>query len=307
MAFREQGYLIMASTEAARALLAENVALAAVAWAPTSHCWRPPSWRSASPGSRPRAWPRAASARSGEGWFDPRASPPCSAMPPRRAASPSCTIESPASTCAAASRPFARGRRQDRVRRLVNAAGAWAGELAALAGVRLPVEPRKRFVYVIDCREAPEALHRAPLTVDPSGVWFRPEGRVFLCGKSPEENEEPPAVDLDAHRPRLLRAARCGRSWRARAGVRERQGGQRLGRLLRLQHAGPERGHRPASRRSRNLFFANGFSGHGAQQAAARRTRGRRADRARRLPDPRPDAARLRPHRREAGRCSSAT
>ena len=67
----------------------------------------------------------------------------------------------------------------------VVAAGAWAGELAALAGVPLPVEPRKRYVYVIDCREASDALHRAPLTVDPSGVWFRPEGRVFLCGKSP--------------------------------------------------------------------------------------------------------------------------
>ena len=64
--------------------------------------------------------------------------------------------------------------------------------------LRLPVEPRKRYVYVIDCREASEALHRAPLTVDPSGVWFRPEGRFFLCGKSPEESEEPPAADLDA-------------------------------------------------------------------------------------------------------------
>ena len=81
---------------------------------------------------------------------------------------------------------------------LVNAAGPWAGELAALAGVPLPVEPRKRYVYVIDCREASDALHRAPLTVDPSGVWFRPEGRVFLCGKSPEASEEPPATDLDA-------------------------------------------------------------------------------------------------------------
>ena len=69
---------------------------------------------------------------------------------------------------------------------LVNAAGAWAGELSALAGVRLPVEPRKRYVYVLDCREASEAQHWAPLTVDPSGVWFRPEGRFFLCGKSPE-------------------------------------------------------------------------------------------------------------------------
>ena len=81
--------------------------------------------------------------------------------------------------------------------RLVNAAGAWAGELAALAGVKLPVEPRKRYVYVIDCREPPETLRQAPLTVDPSGVWLRPEGRFFLCGKSPEEDQEPPIGDLD--------------------------------------------------------------------------------------------------------------
>ena len=120
-------------------------------------------------------------------------------MRPRREGQPSSTIASPASTSAAASR---------RVRlasgasiacgALVNAAGPWAGKLAALAGVPLPVEPRKRYVYVIDCREASDALHRAPLTVDPSGVWFRPEGRFFLCGKSPEAGEEPPATDLDA-------------------------------------------------------------------------------------------------------------
>src|SRR5262249_36348399 len=68
---------------------------------------------------------------------------------------------------------------------LVGAAGAWSGAFGALAGVPLPVEPRKRYVYVLDCRGAGEGLHGAPLTVDPSGVWFRPEGRYFLCGKSP--------------------------------------------------------------------------------------------------------------------------
>ncbi len=72
---------------------------------------------------------------------------------------------------------------------LVNAAGPWAGKLAALAGIRLPVEPRKRYVYVIDCRQPPPLLHKAPLTVDISGVWFRPEGRLFLCGKSPEPDQ----------------------------------------------------------------------------------------------------------------------
>ena len=147
--------------------------------------------------------------------------------------------------------------------------GPWAGELAALAGVPLPVEPRKRFVYVIDCREASEALHKAPLTVDPSGVWFRPEGRFFLCGKSPEESEEPPAADLDAIDHAFFESEVWPRLAAARAGVREHQGGECLGRLLRLQHARSERRHRPASRSLRNLYFANGFSGHGAQQGAA--------------------------------------
>jgi len=78
---------------------------------------------------------------------------------------------------------------------LVNAAGAGGGKLADLAGIDLPVGPRKRYVYVLDCPAATEALHKAPLTVLPGGVYFRPEGRNFLCGLSPEEHEEP--ADLD--------------------------------------------------------------------------------------------------------------
>jgi glycine/D-amino acid oxidase-like deaminating enzyme len=158
-------------------------------------------------------------------------------------------------------------KRSIEARFVVNAAGPWAGKLAALAGLRLPVEPRKRYVYVIDCREASDALRRAPLTVDPSGVWFRPEGRVFLCGKSPEASEEPPATDLDAidHAffenevwPRLaarvpvFASVKVVNAWAGYYDYNTLDQNAVIG----------------AHPTIPNLYFANGFSGHGAQQAA---------------------------------------
>lgn len=44
---------------------------------------------------------------------------------------------------------------------IVNAAGPQAGRVAALAGLDLPVVPKKRFVYVFDCRD--KLVPRLPL------------------------------------------------------------------------------------------------------------------------------------------------
>ena len=68
----------------------------------------------------------------------------------------------------------------------VNSTGYHARTIAAMAGIDLPVHPRKRFVYVFDCRDE---IENVPLTIDPTGAWFRPEGTNFICGISPEDQE----------------------------------------------------------------------------------------------------------------------
>ena len=265
--FREQGYLIT-STETGRELLAENVALQQshgadielLEAAELAHRF---------PWIATQGVAAGAFGRSGEGWFDP----PSLASLLRNAAKARgvAVLHDRVTGIEARARVEAvRLARGGRIAcgALVNAAGAWAGELAALAGARLPVEPRKRFVYVIDCRGATEALHRAPLTVDPSGVWFRPEGRFFLCGKSPEEKAEPRPVNLDQidHEffddevwPQLAQRVPAFESVKA---VNAWAGYYDYNTLDQNAVIGPHP-------QLGNLYFANGFSGHGAQQGAA--------------------------------------
>ena len=295
--FREQGYLILAS-EAAQSVLAENVALQQSIGAPIELGERTDLAR-LYPWLSPEGIAAGAYSRSGEGWYDP----PSLAALFRQAAKAQgveirndevIAIEKSASRIEAVQLNGG-----DRIvcGALVNAAGPWAGQLAAMAGVPLPVEPRKRYVYVIDCREAPEALHKGPLTVDPSGVWFRPEGRLFICGKSPEESAEPPAVDLDqidhaffdsevwpqlAARVPAFESLKVVNAWAGYYDTNTLDHNAVIGRH-------PD--HRQPLLRQRLL---------GARRAAGSggRERGGRAHRARRLPHHRPDAARLRAHRR---------
>jgi FAD-dependent oxidoreductase domain-containing protein 1 len=71
--------------------------------------------------------------------------------------------------------------------------GSGAGDLS----VALPVEKRKRFVYVPHCPGGPGL--DCPLVVDPTGVYFRREGAGgnYLCGQSPTEEQEPTDTSLE--------------------------------------------------------------------------------------------------------------
>jgi sarcosine oxidase, subunit beta len=74
---------------------------------------------------------------------------------------------------------------------VIDAAGPWSAEVAALAGIALPAHPVCRQVF----RTAPfaEIPSNAPLTVDvATNLWFRPHEGGFWWGKSDED--EPPGL-----------------------------------------------------------------------------------------------------------------
>jgi glycine/D-amino acid oxidase-like deaminating enzyme len=148
---------------------------------------------------------------------------------------------------------------------VVNAAGPRAADVAALAGIDLPVRPRKRLVFHV---EAPVSLGAAPLTVDPSGMYFRPEGLAYIAGFSPRDGDaDPDTLDLAP-----ARAPFEDFVWPALA--------HRVAGFDRLRLLDTWAGHYEVNTldhnaivgphpRVANLLFANGFSGHGLQQAPA--------------------------------------
>ncbi|NOR61699.1 MAG: FAD-dependent oxidoreductase [Rhodobacteraceae bacterium] len=147
----------------------------------------------------------------------------------------------------------------------INAAGPYAAEISKMAGIALPVEPRKRTNFTFDCAVPPEGS--LPLMIDPSGVWVRPEGQHFLCGCSPEHD---PVVGHDDFEPRfqefeeIIWPALAARSPAFEAiKMQAMWAGHYAYNVLdqnAVTGAHPEIG---------NFYFANGFSGHGLQQAPA--------------------------------------
>ena len=147
---------------------------------------------------------------------------------------------------------------------LVNAAGPAAGRLAAMAGRPLPVEPRKRSVFVLDCPGGPAPM---PLVADPSGFWLRPEGGRYLTGLSPAAEHDGCCDPVDfepdhdifedqlwpalAARIPAFETLRVVNAWAGHYDYNVLDQNAVIGR-------DPEIG---------NFIYANGFSGHGLQQA----------------------------------------
>ncbi len=147
---------------------------------------------------------------------------------------------------------------------VVNAAGAWAGRVAALAGIDLPVEPVRRHIFLTGpVRDLPPVI---PMTIDSdSGVLVRREGdRVLIAYSNPDE---PAGFNL-AFDPDFVHrfAEPLDRRFPAVAagGIDSRRSWSGLYEVTPDHHSviGPVPG-RPG------FLLANGFSGHGVMHAPA--------------------------------------
>ncbi|MEM0944664.1 MAG: FAD-binding oxidoreductase, partial [Pseudomonadota bacterium] len=148
---------------------------------------------------------------------------------------------------------------------VVNAAGPRAATIAGMAGLEIPIEPRRRYTYIFD---AAEPLGQdLPLTIDPSGVHMRTDGRYYLCGCPPFDDhamafddfsEEPgiweeklwPAL---AHRVPAFERIKVIRSWVGHYAYNTLDHNAVIG-------FAPEVG---------KFLVMNGFSGHGFQHSPA--------------------------------------
>ena len=70
---------------------------------------------------------------------------------------------------------------------VINCAGAWAPELCEKMGYPIPVVPLKRMITVFQTAQSLE--NKLPLTIDPTGVYFRHEGEAIITGYA--EDVEP--------------------------------------------------------------------------------------------------------------------
>jgi len=149
-------------------------------------------------------------------------------------------------------------------RTVVNAAGAWAAQVAKFVGVELPVEPLRRML--VPSEPFNDFPHSSPMVIDmTNGFHFRPEGRGFLLAWN--DPEETPGFKTDFENSFiekiLTRAADRVPAFenlpinpkRAWAGLYEMTPDHHavLGAVAEVP----------------GFFLANGFSGHGVMHAPA--------------------------------------
>ena len=144
-------------------------------------------------------------------------------------------------------------------------AGTGSTAICRMAGIDLPVEPRKRTVFLID---APNARHPdAPLIVDHSGIYLRPEHGQWITATVPDEDGpcseddwEPDHAQFEEliwerlyNRAEGFDAVKVQRFW---------VGHYDYNRLDQNAIVGLWPGYE-------NFYLAAGFSGHGLQQSPA--------------------------------------
>ena len=149
---------------------------------------------------------------------------------------------------------------------VLNASGPRAARTARMAGIDVPVEPRKRYSWIFS---AENPLDRdLPLTIDPSGVHVRENGGgTYQCGG---HSDIDPAVDYDdfvmdhsiwenhvwpilATRIPQFEAIKVTSEWAGHYAYNTFDHNAILGPHIEVE----------------NFFFLNGFSGHGLQQSPA--------------------------------------
>ncbi|MFZ0198360.1 MAG: FAD-dependent oxidoreductase [Candidatus Sulfotelmatobacter sp.] len=149
-------------------------------------------------------------------------------------------------------------------RKVVNCAGAWAADVARLAGVDLPVQPLRRML--VPSEPFDEFPHTAPMIIDMSnGFHFRPEARGFLLAWN--DPEETPGFKMDfdtAFVEKILTRAADRVPCFANLAVNPKRAWAGLYEMT------PD--HHPILGEARGVpgfFLANGFSGHGVMHAPA--------------------------------------
>ena len=147
---------------------------------------------------------------------------------------------------------------------VVNAAGAWAAEVAGFAGSELPVEPLRR--QLVPTEPFDGLPQRFPMVIDMStGFHFRREGKGLLLAWNDPEETPGFKTDFDPGFVEKILTRAADRVPRlAEAEVNPRRAWAGLYEMTPDHHAviGP-------APDVAGLYFVNGFSGHGVMHSPA--------------------------------------